>query len=88
MSMSRIVLVAAFAAAVLASSVPARAAEGPWCALLNMGSDLSEDCQYHSLEQCLPAVSGGFRGFCNPNPRWHGAEEPRKPRRKHLSGQY
>jgi hypothetical protein len=85
--MSRIVFAAVFTAAVLATSAQVRAAEGPWCALLNMGSDLSEDCQYRTLEQCLPAVSGGFRGFCNPNPRWHGAEE-RRPRRKHLSGQY
>jgi len=38
-------------------SAPARAAEGPWCALPNMGSDLSEDCQYQTLEQCLPATS-------------------------------
>ena len=85
--MPRIVLAAVFAGAVLAASAPARAAEGPWCALLNFGGDISEDCQYRTLEQCLPAVTGGFRGFCNPNPRWHGAEEPRRPRRKHLSQQ-
>ncbi len=84
--MSRIVL-AAFVATALATSAPAGAAEGPWCALLNFGGDISEDCQYRTLEQCLPAVTGGFRGFCNPNPRWHGAQE-RRPRRKHLSGQY
>jgi len=35
--MSRIVLAAVFAGAVLAASASARAAEGPWCALLNFG---------------------------------------------------
>ena len=86
--MARILAAAAFAATMLIANIPARAAEGPWCALLNMGSDISEDCQYRTLEQCLPAVTSGFRGFCNPNPRWHGAEEPRQTRRKRLSRQY
>ena len=85
--MSRLLVAAAFAAAILIANIPARAAEGPWCALLNMGSDLSEECQYQTLEQCLPAVTSGFRGFCNPNPRYHGVQEPRV-RRKHLSRQY
>ena len=85
--MPRLIQAAVFAAIVMAASTPARAAEGPWCALLNFGSDISEDCQYRSLEQCLPAVTSGFRGFCNPNPRWHGTDEPR-PRRKHLVRQH
>ena len=58
-----------------------RAFEGPWCALLNFGSDVTEDCQYRSLQECLPAVTGGFRGFCNHNPRWQ-AGEPQELRRK------
>lgn len=86
--MSRIVTIAAILAAViLFASGPVRAAEGPWCAILNFGSDSYEDCQYQSLEQCVPAVTGGFRGFCNPNPRWHGGDEPRT-RRKHLARQH
>jgi hypothetical protein len=48
------------------------ASEGPWCALRNFGTDLYEDCQYRSLEECRVTIVSGFRGFCNPNPRWQG----------------
>jgi hypothetical protein len=26
------------------------------------------DCQYNSLEECVPNVLSGNRGFCNVNP--------------------
>ena len=78
-----ILAAAAFVAVFVASASTARAAEGPWCALLNFGSDVSEDCQYRTLEECLPAVTSGFRGFCNHNPRWQGpAEQPRLHRNR------
>jgi hypothetical protein len=73
---------AAVAAIYLATASPGRAAEGPWCAVLNFGNDVTEDCQYRSLEECVPAVTAGFRGFCNLNPRWQGAVEPSQMRRK------
>ena len=80
--MLRIVLVTAvFATIALASSGPVRAGEGPWCALRNFGSDLSEDCQFRTLEECRVTVVSGFRGFCNPNPRWPAAVEPRRYRK-------
>jgi hypothetical protein len=80
--MPRLLLVGAVLAVIMgAGSVRAQADEGPWCAILNFGSDVTEDCQYRSLEQCLPAITGGFRGFCNPNPRWRGETDPRAPRR-------
>ena len=60
---------------------PAEAREGPWCAVLNFGNDVAEDCQYRSLEECLPAVTAGFRGFCNHNHRGQPAE-PQELRRK------
>ena len=42
---------------------------GPWCAVVNMGTgDMHWDCQYWSLQQCVPNVLAGNRGFCNPNP--------------------
>jgi len=60
-----------------------RAAEGPWCAVLNFGSDASEDCQYRTFEECVPHVTAGFRGFCNQNPRWQGpVGEPRQHRKR------
>jgi uncharacterized protein DUF3551 len=85
LDMLRNILAATVFAAVLAAvhTNAARAAEGPWCALLNFGADISEDCQYRTLEECLPAVTSGFRGFCNHNPRWQGAtDEPRLHRKR------
>jgi hypothetical protein len=81
--MKCIILVAAGLTAIhLTSSGPVRAAEGPWCALRNFGSDLSEDCQYRTIEECRVTVIAGFRGFCNPNPRWQGEIVSPRPRRK------
>jgi hypothetical protein len=54
-------------------ATPARAVEGPWCALISGGTGATyEDCQYYSLEACRPVILAGNRGFCNPNPRWVG----------------
>ncbi len=63
------------------AQVSVRASEGPWCALRNFGSDLSEDCQFRTFEECRVTVIAGFRGFCNPNPRWRAEVEPRKHRK-------
>ena len=38
---------------------PTRAAEGPWCALRNFGSDLSEDCQFRTFEECQQTIVSG-----------------------------
>jgi hypothetical protein len=66
----------------LANPNPARAAEGSWCALRNFGSDLSEDCQFRTFEECRETVIAGFRGFCNQNPRWQSENvAPRRPRK-------
>ena len=81
--MLRIFLVIGVLAVIqLTTQGPARANEGPWCALLNFGSDLSEDCQYRSLEECRVTIISGFRGFCNPNPRWQGDVVKSRSRRK------
>jgi uncharacterized protein DUF3551 len=71
----------ALAIVTLANPGSVRAAEGPWCALRNFGSDLSEDCQFRTFEECRVTVIAGFRGFCNPNPRWQAEVEPRKHRK-------
>ena len=80
--MLRIVLVmTVFTTIHLANTGLAHAAEGPWCALRNFGSDLSEDCQFRTFEECRVTVVSGFRGFCNPNPRWQTEVAPRKHRK-------
>jgi Protein of unknown function (DUF3551) len=81
--MMRIVLLSVVLAAVpLIGAGAARASEGPWCALRNFGTDLSEDCQYRTFEECRVTVIAGFRGFCNPNPRWQREMPGPRPRRK------
>jgi Protein of unknown function (DUF3551) len=77
--MIRILLVAALVpAAGCLNARPASAQEGPWCALRNF-SDLSEDCQFRTLEECRVTIIAGNRGFCNPNPRWQGEVVKRRP---------
>jgi hypothetical protein len=74
-----------FAAAVVIAAAfalrPAQAAEASWCAVIDMGTgSVYWDCQYYSLEACVPNVLAGNRGFCNENPYYHGpAAQPRKP---------
>lgn len=80
--MLRIVLLASVLATIgSVSSRPAHASEGPWCAIRNFGSDISEDCQFRTFEECRVTVIAGFRGFCNPNPRWQAEVQPRKHRK-------
>ncbi len=52
---------------------PVQAYEAPWCAVVNQGTgNMYWDCQYRSLEACVPNVLAGNRGFCNPNPAYRG----------------
>ena len=45
------------------------------------------DCQYNSLEECIPNVLSGNRGFCNVNPAFglYAAKptEHQKHRKRH-----
>ena len=37
---------------------------GPWCAVVNKGmGNMNWDCQYWSVQQCVPNVLAGNRGF-------------------------
>jgi hypothetical protein len=48
------------------------AGHAPWCAVVNLGmGDVSWDCRYRTVEECVPNVIAGNRGFCNLN--WPGA---------------
>jgi Protein of unknown function (DUF3551) len=50
-----------------------QAEEAPWCAVTDVGTgNVYWDCRFYSLEACRPYVISGNRGFCNPNPRYHG----------------
>ncbi len=47
--------------------------DAPWCAVINLGmGDVYWDCQYRTIEECVPNVIAGNRGFCNLNPRGPG----------------
>jgi len=80
--MLRISLAAAAAAIILLTNVPAQAGgNAPWCAVIGLGRGLVYwDCQYATLEQCVPNVIAGNRGFCNQNPAYE-AGPPVRPRR-------
>jgi hypothetical protein len=75
--MIRILLVAGIFMAAMSFDVRlAKAAEGPWCAFINLTDDSTyEDCQYRTFEGCRVTVLAGNRGFCNHNPRWTGGAE-------------
>jgi len=70
----RFILVAtAIAAAMLLDLRTSQAYyEGPWCAVTNIGREMSWNCSMRTLEMCRQEVIAGNRGFCNPNPRWGG----------------
>jgi hypothetical protein len=85
----RLVLVVAVLAAALCFSVPvSRGFEhGPWCAVVSTGNgNVTWDCQYNSVEECVPNVLSGNRGFyVNPAFGLYAAEpaKHRKQRKWH-----
>ena len=81
----RLVLAVAVSAAALCFNVPvSRTFEhGPWCAVVGTGNgDVTWDCQYNSIEECVANGLSGNRGFCNVNPAFGlYAAEPAKHRK-------
>lgn len=66
--------------------IPASDAFGdaPWCAVINIGNGtVYWDCEYRTVEQCVPNVIAGNRGFCNLNPYGPGPGAPAVPLRRH-----
>jgi hypothetical protein len=89
-AMTRISLSIVAAAAVLSftasSSHAQQSGNAPWCAVLNMGDgDVVWECEYNTVEECVPNVLAGNRGFCELNPYGgHAAANVVPPaRRKH-----
>jgi hypothetical protein len=72
-TMMRIVLSVAAAAGLICLNVsPSHAqyfGDAPWCAVVNIGtSGVHWDCEYQTVEACVPNVLAGNRGFCELNP--------------------
>lgn len=43
--------------------------DAPWCAVQSIGTgEVVWYCYYHTVEECVPNVIAGNRGFCNVNP--------------------
>ncbi len=92
----RLMLAGAATVAMLCFNVTAGHAYGnaPWCAVMDVGTGVMVwDCQYYTIEQCVPMVIAGNRGFCNHNPSWSGPvmiapsrTAPRKHRKRHHHG--
>src|SRR5262249_5563486 len=81
--MQFILIVVTIAAAILFDVRPSGAYQGPWCAVENIGDDVRYDCSMRSLEQCVPLIIAGNRGFCLPNPYYRGPEAaPPRVKRK------
>ena len=74
-------------AALCAGTLPGEAQTSghrPWCAVINYGtSEVRWECYYRSLDECVPNVLAGNRGFCNQNPYWRGPALPAKRQRNH-----
>ena len=90
--MRAMIAAAAFVAAFVTATgfdIPSAYAFGdaPWCAVKNFGSDVVWDCEYRTVEECVPHVIAGDRSFCNLNP-WPGpaTPAPRADRRKRQAG--
>jgi Protein of unknown function (DUF3551) len=68
---TKIAIIAAGLAIGSMFDTPASNASGdaPWCAVTEIGEGAeASDCQYRSVEECLPSVLAGNRGHCSPNP--------------------
>jgi uncharacterized protein DUF3551 len=81
-----VVLLMSFVSGV--TSATAQVGVAPWCAVVSLGmGDVYWDCQYATLEQCVPNVLAGNRGTCNHNPRWEPRyERPHASRKRHRQG--
>jgi hypothetical protein len=70
-TIARLTLAGAAFVAATCLEAPASYAFGdaPWCAVIELGSgEAYWDCQYRTVEQCVPNVIAGNRGFCSLNP--------------------
>jgi len=90
--MIRTILAAAAAlASVSFSPGHAEGAQGPWCAMINVGrGSVYWDCQYHLFEDCYRRgnILAGNIGFCNPSPYYVAGSAQRRQTRKRSARPY
>jgi hypothetical protein len=77
----RLTIAIVILAAAMCCEVPSSRAqyygEAPWCAVVNVGTgNVVWYCYYSTVEECVPNVLAGNRGFCNVNPYWSGSHAP------------
>jgi hypothetical protein len=68
---TKIAIIAAGLAVGSMFDAPASNASGdaPWCAVTEIGEGAeARDCQYQTVEECVPSVLAGNRGHCSQNP--------------------
>ena len=81
--MQFILIVVTVAVAMLLDFRVSQGTQMPWCAVENIGGDVRYDCSMRTLEQCVPLIIAGNRGFCSPNPYYRGPEAaPPRVKRK------
>ena len=81
--MQFLLILVALAAAMLFDVRAGQAYQGPWCAGTSRGHAFVYNCSMRTLEQCIPEVIAGNRGFCSPNPNYRGPEgHPPRGKRK------
>jgi len=59
--------------------------DAPWCSVKTLSGDVYWNCQYRTVEECVPSVVAGDRGFCALNP-WPGPSQVVPYRLKRHSG--
>lgn len=65
----------------------ARTGHARWCAIESIGPDeVTETCEYATIEACRPVVLAGNRGFCNENPGYIEPSVRHTRKKRHVKG--
>jgi len=79
------VALSAAAAAICLEVTPSQAqyyGDAPWCAVVGVGTgETVWYCYYKTVQDCVPNVLAGNRGFCNVNP--YGSPTPAPAAKAH-----
>ena len=74
--MIRVSVIAVAMVGIIATALPAKAVDWPWCAT-TYGDSAVTTCGFASLQQCQAYISGMW-GDCHPNARYRGERSPRR----------
>jgi hypothetical protein len=80
-ALGRLTTAVAAVAAALCLQVSASQAQyygdAPWCAVLQIGTgSVTWHCYYRTVDECVPNVLAGNRGWCNVNPYFTASRVP------------